>query len=305
MKQQKVVLAFALLASLGLVACQKADPAIVVYTRDGTSGTRDGFTSAIGFSEAKSDDSKLAKGYVEVASNGDMITAVKKDQNGIGYISLSTLNGSGVSALAYEGVSPSEANVLNNTYKMTRSFNYLVRAEYSDAKVGNIAKAFVAFMGTSDGKATMKQLGGILTVSSSDPTWDSIKANYPIAGQDNSAVTLRFGGSTSVEEMAKALSAEFSPLCGHFIANHNHTGSGDAYKKTQGSAKDSTSALDIAFASREFNASEPYAAGTAGKMCTDAIVPVINALNKKITSISAAQLKAIYSGASTKWSQLA
>ncbi len=174
MKQQKVVLAFALLASLGLVACQKADPAIVVYTRDGTSGTRDGFTSAIGFSEAKSDDSKLAKGYVEVASNGDMITAVKKDQNGIGYISLSTLNGSGVSALAYEGVSPSEANVLNNTYKMTRSFNYLVRAEYSDAKVGNIAKAFVAFMGTSDGKATMKQLGGILTVSSSDPTWDSI-----------------------------------------------------------------------------------------------------------------------------------
>jgi phosphate transport system substrate-binding protein len=80
--------------------------AIVVYTRDGTSGTRDGFTSAIGFSEAKSDDSKLAPGYVEVASNGDMITAVKKDVNGIGYISLSTLSGSGVSALSYEGVAP-------------------------------------------------------------------------------------------------------------------------------------------------------------------------------------------------------
>jgi phosphate transport system substrate-binding protein len=305
MNKSKVVTELLVLALLGLAGCAKEDPAIVVYTRDGTSGTRDGFTSAIGFSEAKSDDSKLAPGYVEVASNGDMITAVKKDVNGIGYISLSTLSGSGVSALSYEGVAPSEATVLDGSYKMTRNFNYLIRAQYSDTKVESIAKAFVAFMGTSDGKATMKQLGGILTVSSSDPTWDSIKANYPIAGEDNSAVTVKFGGSTSVMEMAKALSAEFSPLCGHFIANHNHTGSGDAYKKTQGSDKDSSSALDIAFASREFNSSEPYAAGTAGKMCTDAIVPVINAENKKISAITKDQLKAIYSGATTKWSQLA
>ena len=105
--------------------------------------------------------------------------------------------------------------------------------------------------------------------------------------------------------MAKALSKEFSPLCGNFVAEHNHTGSGDAYKRTQGADKDSASALDIAFASREFSTSEAAAAATTGKMCTDAIVATINKANTKITNITADQLKGVYSGTVTKWSELA
>jgi phosphate transport system substrate-binding protein len=91
--------------------------------------------------------------------------------------------------------------------------------------------------------------------------------------------------------MAKALSKEFSPLCGNFVAEHNHTGSGDAYKRTQGSRQRFFECLDIAYASREFSSSEPAAPGTTGKMCTDAIVAVINAKNTKITNITAASLK--------------
>jgi phosphate transport system substrate-binding protein len=302
-KFEKLMLAVPLLA---LAACAKtSDPAISVYTRDTTSGTRDGFMTAIGYSAAKTDNSKLATGYIQVASNGDMISSVKNDANGIGYISLSTLATSGVTGLSYEGVKPSEATVLDGTYKMTRNFNYIVRASYTNEKVGQIVAAYRAFLGTSDAKATMKQLGGILTIAASDPTWASIKATYPIAAEDNKAITIHFGGSTSVEEMAKALSKEFSPLCGNFVAEHNHTGSGDAYKRTQGSDKDSSSALDIAFASREFSTSEPAAAGTTGKMCTDAIVAAINKANTKITNITATQLKGVYSGTITKWSELA
>lgn len=295
-----------LLPLVALVACAKtSDPSISVYTRDTTSGTRDGFMTAIGYSEAKTDNSKLATGYIQVASNGDMISSVKNDVNGIGYISLSTLATSGVSGLSYEGVKPSETAVLNGTYKMTRNFNYIVRASYADEKVGQIVEAYRAFLTTSDAKATMKQLGGILTIAASDPTWASIKANYAITAADNKAITIHFGGSTSVEEMAKALSKEFSPLCGNFVAEHNHTGSGDAFKRTQGSDKDSSSALDIAYASREFSSSEPFATGTTGKMCTDAIVASVNAGNTKISNITAAQLKGIYSGTITKWSELA
>lgn len=295
-----------LLPLVALASCAKtSDPSISVYTRDTTSGTRDGFMSAIGYSAAKSDNSKLATGYIQVASNGDMISSIKNDANGIGYISLSTLATSGVSGLSYEGVKPSEATVLDGTYKMTRYFNYIVRASYANEKVGQIVEAYRAFLTTSDAKATMKQLGGILTIAATDPTWESIKANYAIAAADNKAITLHFGGSTSVEEMAKALSKEFSPLCGNFVAEHNHTGSGDAYKRTQGSDKDSSSALDIAYASREFSSSEIAATGTTGKMCTDAIVASINAGNKKISNITAVQLKAIYSGTITKWSELA
>jgi len=295
-----------LLPLLTLAACAKtSDPAISVYTRDTTSGTRDGFMTAIGYGEAKTDNSKLATGYIQVASNGDMISSVKNDVNGIGYISLSTLDGSGVTGLSYEGVKPSESAVLNGTYKMTRNFNYIVRASYGDEKVAQIVAAYRAFLGTSDAKATMKELGGILTIAATDPTWTSIKANYAITSEDNKAITIHFGGSTSVENMAKALSKEFSPLCGNFVAEHNHTGSGDAYKRTQGADKDSASALDIAFASREFSTSEAAAAATTGKMCTDAIVATINKANTKITNITADQLKGVYSGTVTKWSELA
>jgi phosphate transport system substrate-binding protein len=304
--KKRMILAL-VLPLLALASCGKnADAAISVYTRDTTSGTRDGFMSAIGYSEAKTDNSKLAAGYVQVASNGDMIASLKNDVNGIGYISLSTLSESGLTGLAYEKIVPNEANVLNNTYKMTRNFNYIVRASYANDTMKDIVSAYLAFLTTSDAKATMKEKGGILTIASTDPSWASLKANYPVCAQDNKAITLHFGGSTSVQEMAKALSQEFSPLCGNFVAEHNHTGSGDAYKRTQGADKDSSSALDIAFASREFNAtSEPAAAGTTGKMCTDAIVSVVNKNNTKITAITAAQLKGIYSGTLTKWSELA
>lgn len=298
----KMILLVPLMALMG--CANREDAAISIYTRDTTSGTRDGFMTAIGYAAAKTDNSKLAQGYIQVASNGDMISSLKNDQNGIGYISLSTLANSGVSGLSYEGVAPSETTVLNNTYKMTRNFNYIVRASYSSDTVSQIVTAYRAFLGTSDAKATMKQLGGILSIMASDPTWASIKANYPVTQLDNKAITIHFGGSTSVEEMAKALSKEFSPLCGNFIAEHNHTGSGDAYKRTQGTDKDSASALDIAFASREFSSTEPAASGTTGKMCTDAIVAAVNAKNAKITNITALTLKNIYSGTITKWSEL-
>jgi len=302
---KKIVSILLVAPLLVLASCNKvSDPTISVYTRDTTSGTRDGFMTAIGYSAAKSDNSKLATGYIQVASNGDMISSVKNDANGIGYISLSTLSNSGVTGLSYEGVKPSETTVLDGTYKMTRNFNYIVRASYTNDKTAQIVAAYRAFLSTSDAKATMKQLGGILSIAATDPTWASIKANYPVTAEDNKAITIHFGGSTSVEEMAKALSKEFSPLCGNFVAEHNHTGSGDAYKRTQGADKDSANALDIAYASREFSSSEPAASGTTGKMCTDAIVAAINTSNTKIINITAASLKGIYSGTITKWSQL-
>lgn len=101
-----------------------------VYTRDTASGTRDGFFSKIGLEEAVKDDSKLISNIQVVSSNGDMVSKVKADDNGIGYISLSSLEGSGLKALSYNGVEASEANVVNSTYTLSRHFNWVIRAEY-------------------------------------------------------------------------------------------------------------------------------------------------------------------------------
>ncbi len=276
---------------------------IKVYTRDTSSGTREGFFEKINLKDAAKDNSVLVSSVIETSGNGDMKTKIQNDEYGIGYISLASLDSS-LNGLTYEGVEPTEANVLNNTYKLTRNFNYVTRAD-DNSVAGQIIKAFVAYMGTKEGKATIASESGIVSTSSSDKSWDEIKANYPVCAQDNSKVTVYFGGSTSVDKICSALTTEFAAKCGNFIANHNHTGSGDAYKYTQGSAKDDAAKLDIGFLSREIKLtdSEPAAEGTYGKICTDAIVAVTNKKNP-LTSITADSLNKIYTGAYTKWSDL-
>ena len=267
-------LLFVFVLSFILVGCKPAaqDHNIKVYTRDTTSGTRDGFFSVIGFKDAVSDNTVLVDGYLEADGNGQMITMVKGDEWGIGYISLSSYADSGLTGLNYDGVEPTEVNVNNETYKLTRNFNYVVM-EDDESDESKLVQALVAYMGTKEGKATIQGADGIVAVNATDPNWDDIKANYPIVDEDNSGVTIKFGGSTSVEKVAKALSADFKGKAGNFIVEHNHTGSGDAYKRVQGEESTGPNKLHIGFASREFKLSgdEPLIANTYGKLCTDAI----------------------------------
>ena len=110
-----------LVAVCGLVGCSNKEfnpeSDIKLYTRDTTSGTRDGFFTGIGLSEAKEYNAPLkVEGLGTVESNGDMINSIKNDKYGIGYISMSSLEGSDLKGLYYEGVEPTEENVLNETY---------------------------------------------------------------------------------------------------------------------------------------------------------------------------------------------
>ena len=302
---KKTAVCMAALCSIVMMnACNKTkDAAIRTYTRDTTSGTRDGFFTGIGFSSAKEDNSVLADGYVEVASNGDMVNAVKNDEYGIGYISLSSLDDSGLKGLVYEGVEPTEENVLNKTYKLTRNFNYCKRSEYSNSDVEEIVNAFIAFSNTVEGKATIAEHGGILTTSATDKSWNEVKNDFLVDDKDNSNITVNIGGSTSVRSIVSNLLTEFVSKCGNFKYNYNPTGSSDAYKRTNGSEKDGANACDLAFASREFNDNEPMADSLKGTMCIDAIVAVVNNKNS-VSTTTAATLKSIYSGEVTKWSEV-
>ncbi|MFA6611359.1 MAG: substrate-binding domain-containing protein [Bacilli bacterium] len=290
-----------LLVSVGCKA--PTEEGIKVYTRDTTSGTRDGFFSTIGFNEAITDNTQLVSSYVEVDGNGSMISALKNDEFGIGYISLASLASSELKGLSYEGIAPTEENVLNGSYALKRNFNYIVRSEYASDKEQQIVAAYLAFLTTKDAKATIQSKDGIIAVKTSDPTWDEIKEAYPICLEDNSSVTIKFGGSTSVEKIAKALSSEFATKCGYFKIEHSHTGSGDAYKRTQGSEKDGANYLHIAFLSRELKTTEAPAAHTSGTICVDAIVTVVNHSNQ-LTAIDAQTLLKIYQGIFTKWSEI-
>ncbi|MGI6781342.1 MAG: substrate-binding domain-containing protein [Acholeplasmataceae bacterium] len=303
-KIKKIMLVFvALLLVGGLAACNSyKDKKIKVYTRDTTSGTRDGFFTGVNFKDAIKDNSVLVSGFAEIESNGAMINSVKNDDYGIGYISLATLKDSGLKGLNFNGVEPTEANVINKSYKLTRNFNYMLRNEYADTKVKDVAKALEAYMKTVEGIAKIKSADGIADATGAK-SWNQVKAQHPIVDDTTLNITFRVGGSTSVEKVAKALTKAFKDLVkGTITFEHNHTGSGDAWKRTNGGEKDGANALDLGFASRDFKTDET--ADSKGTIAIDAIVVVVNKKNKTITNITPEMVVKIYKGQVTKWDEV-
>ena len=305
------LLLLSIISVFALAACGGTEEegfagAIRVYTRDTSSGTRAGFMEGIGFDEAVANDAVLARGFV-IAGNLDQVNAVQTDPYAVGYVSLSTLDTNLFKGFSFNGVAPTEENTLNGTYQLARRFNWMLRDDYSvygaDADAYEaLSLAFVAYMGSNEGLASIAQGGGIVNLSSGQP-WSTIRTEHPICSQDNSGLTLKIGGSDSVESLAKRISPSFSAICGNVVPEHNHTGSSNGFRGTNGDASGINDALSIhvGFASREFRSSEP--AERIGVMAIDAIV-AIGHKDNPIDNLTAEQLKAIYSGEVTDWSEL-
>ena len=255
----------------------------------------------IDFDEAAEDDGQLVEGFV-IKDNTGIFTTMKTDEYGIGYISLATLDTT-VKGLYFEGVEPTVANVINNTYALKRPFNYVTRAmdDYATDAEKEIVVAFVAFLASSDGADIITNQGAVALPSTQN--WDDIKANHTICNSDNSSIVIKFGGSDSIQKIAEALTESFAPLCGNFVPEHDHTGSSDGFKRTQGSEKDGDNYKHVGFASRPFKDTEAGAVGTQGQLAWDAIVAIVH-LDNEVTDITAAELKKIYSGEITTWKDL-
>lgn len=307
---KKILLVMIALVTMTLASCAKEtnefnyDSTITVYTRDTSSGTRDGFMNGIGFSEAAKSDSVLVPNFL-IRDNTAIVNAMKIDEFGIGYVSLSSVN-EDVKGLMFNGVAPTEANVINNTYDLKRPFMWMVRAkgDYPSQKVELLVEAFIAFLGTVDAQDIINNAGAIGL--SATQTWDDIKSNYPVTQEDNSTVVIRFGGSDSIQKVAEALSSAFKAKAGNFVAEHDHTGSSDGYKRTNDPAvKDTSVGKDIGFASRFFTTTETANVPEAsrGQLAWDAIVAIVHKDNP-VNDVTPEILKNIYSGTFTTWLQV-
>ena len=302
--KKTILLILAVITVTTLSACGKTQEGfdtskyITVYTRDTSSGTRAGFMNGIEFLEAAEDDSLLADGFV-IKDNTGILTSMATDEYGIGYISLASLD-STVRGLYFEGVEPTIENVINDTYRLKRPFNYVTREDgnFGSVEEEQISKAFIAFLGTIEGADIISDKGAVPLDSLI--LWDAIKDNYSICSEDNSNITIKFGGSDSIEKIAKALTESFAPKCGNFVPEHDHTGSSDGFKRTQGSEKDGNNAKHIGFASRPFKDTEVGAIGTQGQLAWDAIVVIVH-LNNELLGVTAFDLKKIYSGEFITW----
>lgn len=303
---KKILVLFTFLLSLFLlVACgdintpiEGAD--IKVYTRNTESGTRGAFFELLGLNDLASSNENLVRGYIEVTSNGDMINKIKNDQYGIGYISLSGLETSGLKGLNYNGIEATEANVLDGSYTLKRPFLYIRKADdlMTDEVEKALVHAFVAFMESKDGKEIIKNNDGIVEGLEDAPTWDSIKGDHALALAQGSPITINFGGSTSVEKIATALTTEFAVLAPRFKASHSHSGSGAAFSGTRQGGT-----LHFGFASRDFKTSEAVPQTENGRVAWDAVVVVVNTQNLWTNITTQAAIK-IYTGDTKTWNIL-
>jgi len=304
---KKIVLLISMIFMLTLAACSapaEEEPGfeaekINVYTRDTSSGTRDGFMRGIGFADASANDSVLVAGFI-TADNNAIMSAMATDKSGVGYVSLSSVNNT-IKALKFQGVEANEANVLNDTYKLKRPFVFMRRVDgdYVNDTEYQLTLAFIAYVASNDGADVIANAGATATAGTG--SWASQVANFPVCASDNSAVTLKFGGSDSVQKIAEALSAAFSPACGNVKTENDHTGSSDGYKRVQGGEKDGVNYKHIGYSSRFFRDDElsgPEATRT--QMAWDAIVAIVHKDNP-VSDLTGEQLTKIYKGEYTLW----
>lgn len=228
-KIYKILISLCLIicCNIVLVGCDNTTleyGSINVYTRDTSSGTREGFFTAINASSAKYSDEYLIEGVSVQDSNGDMINSIKNDSHSIGYISLSSVDTDVLTPLTYDGVVATEENVLNGTYKMSRNFSYVTKDDSLNTDLSLLLKEFNNFVNSEDGQLTLLNEGVVVDVNKDKYVPGSICTKKSINQ------TILIGGSSSVSDAAVALSSMLSSKCGNFKAVHSHTGSSDSDK---------------------------------------------------------------------------
>lgn len=124
--------------------------------REEGSGTRDCFDTTI---EISSYSSEVA---LQNSTNG-VITTVEGNASAIGYVSLSAVDATKVTAVQYEGVTASETTVKDNSYKLTRNFNLVLPVGGAD-KLSEAAKDFYDFCLSEEGQSIIAECGVVTVI---------------------------------------------------------------------------------------------------------------------------------------------
>ena len=278
-KLAAVVLSVAMFGSI-LTGCgaQGGNSSITVVSREDGSGTRGAFTELLGIAE---DDVDNTIDTAEVTnSTSVMLTTVAGDENAIGYISMGSLDSS-VKALKVDGVEANVDNVKSGDYKVARPFEICVT---KDGKVSDVAQDFIDYILSDDGQKVITDEGYISVESGK---------SYSASGKSGK-VTL--AGSTSVSPVMEKLTEAYKTLNPDVTFEIQQTGSSAGIESaTEG-------ACDIGMSSRELKPEELEKL-TEIQIAMDGICVIVNN-NSSVEDITAEQIKQIYVGEITDWSEL-
>ena len=126
------------------------DGEIVLIGREAGSGTRDGFETITGTTEA-------CKYRQELTSTGDVITTVSGNPNAIGYASTAAVKDS-VKALSVDGVAPSEETVKSGAYVVQRPFVLVTKDQET---LSEAAQKFFDFAFSEDAVDLISSAGAV------------------------------------------------------------------------------------------------------------------------------------------------
>ena len=261
----------------------KMEGEISVYSREDGSGTRGAFIELFGI-EQKDADGNKADMTTDMAmitnSTAVMMTTVAGDEQGIGYISLGSVNDT-VKALKIDDVEATVENVKTGTYKIVRPFNIITNGELD--KLDEVSADFVNYILSADGQKVIEDNGYIAAV-------DDAKA-YEAAGVSGKVVV---AGSSSVtpvmEKLAEAYKALNADTTVEVQQSDSSTGVSMAIEGT----------CNIGMASREIKDSEAEKGAVATVIARDGIA-VIVCPDAPIDGLTTAQVRAIYTGEVETW----
>ena len=259
-----------------------ADSEITVVSRENGSGTRGAFIELMGIEEKGADGTKVDKTTSEavIANKTDvMLTNVSGDEYGIGYVSLGSLSSS-VKAVDVDGVEATAENIKNGTYKVARPFNIATKAEISD-----VAQDFIDFILSADGQEIVSN--GYIKVDD---------AAQPYAGT-KPAGKIVVAGSSSVSPVMEKLKEAY------LAVNTNAEIELQTSDSTAGMTGAIEGTCDIGMASRDLKDSEKETL-TSTAIALDGIAIIVNPANP-IENITSEQVKNIFTGAKTMWSEIA
>lgn len=257
--------------------------AISVLTREEGSGTRGAFIELLGIEEKNADGKKVDK-TIDTAettnSTSVMITTVQGNKAAIGYISLGSLDKSKVKALKVDGAEAITDNVKSGEYKVARPFNIATKGDAT-----GVASDFIKFILSADGQAVVEKNGYIS---------EGNTGAYKASGQKGK---ITIGGSSSVTPVMEKLKEAYVKLNPDVTVDVQQNDSSSGMK----GAIDGI--YDIGMASRDVKDSEKEAGLNSIKIALDGIAVIVNKDNT-LDSITSEQIKNIYTGSLTKWSEI-
>ena len=260
-----------------------ASGAISVVSREDGSGTRGAFIELFGIEE-KNDAGEKVDMTTEMAeitnSTAVMMTTVAGNPNAIGCISLGSLDDS-VKALKIDGAEATAENIKNGTYKVARPFNIATKEDVSE-----VASDFIAFIMSDEGQAVVEENGYISQGSTGAYTASNMSGKIVVAGSSS---------NTPVMEKLKEA---------YIALNPNVTIEVQQNDSTTGMTSVAEGTCDIGMASRELKDSELANGLQPTVIAMDGIAVIVNQENT-VSDMTSDTVKAIFTGATTDWSEVA